>query len=98
MEPGKPPNEINRHRRNEDVAGRTLSLSGNHWPEMGHSFSGIAIDAYDNIQKKYVTAWMATTGTGIFLMEGTASTDGKTIRLTRPHPELSGGQMSHRAI
>ena len=37
-------------------------------------------------------------GTGIFIMEGTASPDGKTITLTGRHPEPGGGQMSHRAI
>lgn len=65
---------------------------------MGQPFSGVGIDAYDNIQKKYVTAWMDTMGTGIFLMEGTASPDGKTITLRGQHPEPGGGHMSHRAI
>ncbi len=65
---------------------------------MGEPFSGIGIDAYDNIQKKYVTAWMDTMGTGIFMMEGTASPDGKTITLEGQHPEPGGGQMSHRAV
>ena len=30
MEPGKPPDGIDGHRRNEDVAGRTLSSAGIH--------------------------------------------------------------------
>jgi uncharacterized protein DUF1579 len=65
---------------------------------MGQPFSGIGIDAYDNITKKYVTAWMDTMGTGIFIMEGTASDDGKTITLNGSHPEPGGGQMTHRAV
>lgn len=65
---------------------------------MGQPFAGIGIDAYDNISKKYVTAWMDTMGTGIFTMQGTASADGKTITLKGSHPEPGGGQMHHRAV
>jgi hypothetical protein len=65
---------------------------------MGQPFNGIGIDAYDNMTKKYVTAWMDSMGTGIFLMEGTASADGKTITLRGSHPEPGGGKMTHRAV
>jgi hypothetical protein len=41
---------------------------------------------------------MDTMGTGIFMMEGTASADGKTITLKGSHPEPGGGRMSHRAV
>ena len=40
---------------------------------MGQPFSGVGIDGYDNLRKKYVTTWIDTMGTGIFSMEGTAS-------------------------
>src|SRR4026209_2952253 len=65
---------------------------------MGQPFSGVGIDAYDNMTKKYMTAWMDTMGTGIFMMEGTASADGKTITLRGSHPEPGGGKMTHRAV
>lgn len=65
---------------------------------MGQPFSGIEITAYDNLLKKYVTSWMSTMGTGIFMMEGTASPDGKTITLKGRHAEPGGGYMKHRAI
>jgi len=65
---------------------------------MGQPFSGIEITAYDNVLKRYVTSWMSTMGTGIFTMEGTASTDGKTITLKGQHAEPGGGYMKHRAI
>lgn len=65
---------------------------------MGQPFSGIGIDAYDNLRKKYVTAWIDTMGTGIFIMEGTASDDGKTITLRGQHDEPGGGHMTHRAV
>jgi hypothetical protein len=41
---------------------------------------------------------MDTMGTGIFMMEGTASADGKTITLKGSHSEPGGGKMTHRAV
>lgn len=98
MQPDKPPME------STGSAEMKVLLDGRYLQQeftgemMGEPFSGIGIDAYDNIQKKYVTAWMDTMGTGIFMMEGTASPDGKTITLEGQHPEPGGGQMSHRAV
>jgi hypothetical protein len=65
---------------------------------MGQPFSGLEITGYDNLLKRYVTTWMSTTGTGIFIMEGTGSVDGKTITLKGKHAEPGGGNMTHRAI
>jgi len=65
---------------------------------MGQPFSGIEITAYDNLLKHYVTTWMSTMGTGIFMMEGTASADGQTITLKGQHAEPGGGYMKHRAV
>jgi len=98
MEPGKPPAE------STGTADMKMLLDGRFLYQeyngqmMGQPFSGIGIDAYDNLTKKYVTAWMDSLGTGIFTMEGSASADGKTITLKGSHPEPGGGRMSHRAI
>jgi Protein of unknown function (DUF1579) len=98
MEPGKPPME------STGTADMKMLLDGRflyqefYGQMMGQPFNGVGIDAYDNIRKKYVTAWMDTMGTGIFLMGGTASPDGKTITLRGSHPEPGGGKMTHRAI
>src|SRR4029079_8640533 len=98
MEPGKPPMEAN------GTAEMKMLLDGRFLYQeytgqmMGQPFSGIGIDAYDNMSKKYVTAWMDSMGTGIFMMEGTASPDGKTITLKGSHPEPNGGKMTHRAV
>ena len=98
MEPGKPPTEASGTAEMKMLLdGRFLYQEFNS-QMMGQPFSGIGIDAYDNVRKKYVTAWMDTMGTGIFIMEGTASTDGKTITLKGSHPEPGGGQMHHRAV
>jgi hypothetical protein len=98
MEPGKPPTE------STGTAEMKMLLDGRFLYQeynsqmMGQPFSGIGIDGYDNVTKKYVTAWIDTMGTGIFFMEGTANADGKTITLKGSHPEPGGGKMSHRAV
>jgi len=98
MEPGKPPTE------STGTAEMKMLLDGRFLYQeynsrmMGQPYSGIGIDAYDNMTKKYVTAWMDSMGTGIFMMEGTASADGKTITLKGSHPEPGGGKMTHRAV
>jgi hypothetical protein len=98
MEPGKPPTE------STGTAEMKMLLDGRFLYQeynaqmMGQPFTGIGIDAYDNMTKKYVTAWMDSMGTGIFIMEGTASADGKTITLKGSHPEPDGGRMTHRAV
>jgi Protein of unknown function (DUF1579) len=98
MEPGKPPTE------STGTAEMKMLLDGRFLYQeynsqmMGQPFSGVGIDAYDNMTKKYVTAWIDSMGTGIFMMEGTASADGKTITLKGSHPEPGGGRMTHRAI
>ncbi len=98
MEPGKPAAE------STGTAEMKMLLDGRFLYQeydsqmMGQPYAGIGIDAYDNMTKKYVTAWMDSMGTGIFMMEGTASADGKTITLKGSHPEPGGGRMSHRAV
>ncbi len=80
MEPGKPPTE------SSGTAEMKMLLDGRFLYQeisgqiMGQPFSGIAIDGYDNLRKKYITAWMDSMGTGIFAMEGTASVDGERLR------------------
>ncbi len=81
MEPNKPPRETAGSCEMKTLLeGRFLQqeCQGN---MMGHPYSGIGTTGYDNIGKKYVSTWMDSMATGIFKMEGTASTDGKTITL-----------------
>ena len=98
MEPGKPPTEATGTADMKMVLdGRFLQQEFNS-TMMGQPYTGIGITAYDNLRKKYVSTWMDSMGTGIFVMEGTASADGKTITLKGSHPEPGGGQMTHRAV
>lgn len=98
MEPGKPPTESTGTAEMKMLLGGRFLYQEYNAQMMGQPFSGIGIDAYDNLTKKYVTAWIDSMGTGIFTMEGTASADGKTITLKGSHPEPGGGRMTHRAV
>jgi hypothetical protein len=43
------------------------------------NFIGIATDGYDNVKKKFVSSWMDSMGTGIYLSEGTYDAATKTF-------------------
>jgi uncharacterized protein DUF1579 len=65
---------------------------------MGSPFKGIGVTGYDNHTKKYVSTWMDSMGTSIFVMEGTGSPDGKTVTLEGGHEDPIEGRMEHRAV
>jgi hypothetical protein len=46
---------------------------------MGEPYRGIGYTGYDNIQKKYVSVWMDTAGTGMMFLTSAADKSGKTI-------------------
>jgi len=98
MEPDKPPTESTGTAEMKMLLDGRFLYQEYNGQMMGQPFTGIGIDAYDNLTKKYVTAWMDSMGTGIFMMEGTASAGGRTITLKGSHPEPGGGRMTHRAI
>ncbi len=98
MEPGKPPVESTGSVEMKMLLdGRFLQqeFTGN---MMGQPYAGVGISGYDNLRKRYVTTWIDTMGTGIFMMEGTASADRKTITLRGQHDVPGGGRMTHRAV
>ena len=64
----------------------------------GRPHTGIWTIGYDNLLKRYISTWIDTMSTQIFIMDGTASADGKAITLTGQHAEVGGGHMTHRAI
>ena len=98
MEPGKPPME------STGSVEMKMLLDGRFLQQeftgamMGQPYSGVGLTAYDNLRKRYVSTWIDTMGTGIFMMEGTPGADGKTIALTGHHDVPGGGQMTHRAV
>ena len=98
MEPSAPPTE------STGTCEQKMLLDGRYLQQectgemMGQPFTGIGVTGYDNHTKKYVSTWIDSLGTGIFLMEGTASPDGKTITLTGGHEDPIEAHMEHRAV
>lgn len=98
MEPNKPPTETTGSAEMKMLLDDRFLQQDFLGQMMGKPFTGFEIIGYDNLLKKYFTSWMSTMGTNIFMMEGTANDDGKTITLTGKHAEIGGGHMTHRAI
>lgn len=98
MEPGKPPTEANGSCEEKMLLdGRFLQQECT-GEMMGQPFNGVGVIGYDNLKKKYVSTWSDSMSTGIFMMEGTGSADGKTVTLKGGHQEPMGGFMTHRAV
>jgi hypothetical protein len=79
IDPSKPP---------EDSAGTSVNswvLGGRYVEQqfegtmMGEPFTGIGYTGYDNVQKKYVSVWLDTSGTGMIYLIGSPDASGKTI-------------------
>ena len=49
---------------------------------MGRQFHGISYTGYDNVAGKYQGVWMDEMATGMFVSEGEAGDDGRTITFT----------------
>ena len=98
MEPGKPPMESTGSCEEKVLLdGRFLQQECT-GEMMGQPFTGIGVTGYDNHTKKYVSTWMDSMGTGIFVMEGTGSPDGKTVKLKGGHQDPIEGTMKHHAV
>ncbi|HZN10916.1 MAG TPA: DUF1579 domain-containing protein [Blastocatellia bacterium] len=58
---------------------------------MSMPFKGINLSGYDNMKKKYVSAWVDSMGTGIMTSEGTADSSGKKITYRGEAPCMAEG-------
>ena len=90
MEPGKPPMESTGSAEMKTLLdGRFLQqeFTGE---MMGQPFSGMGIEAYDNLRKKYVSVWIDTMGTGIFMMVGAFARSSRLAPAVAPTPGVSG--------
>jgi hypothetical protein len=66
---------------------------------MGTEFTGMAIDGYDNFQKKYVGSWRDTMGTMTMLFEGHCEQDGKVrIMIGEFVDPASGQKMKNKGV
>ncbi|MCP4246958.1 MAG: DUF1579 domain-containing protein [bacterium] len=66
---------------------------------MGEPFEGLGFIGYDNLQKKYTTAWMESMGTMIITSMGTCDSSGKVFNFTGEHPDpMTGGTKKSRYV
>lgn len=64
----------------------------------GRPFEGLGCLGYDNVSKKYVSAWIDNTSSGIVTHEGTASSDGKTISLMGEYSMSDGSKSASKHV
>lgn len=66
---------------------------------MGMPFEGIGIDAYDNVEKKFVSIWIDNQGTGIIRMKGDLDEASKTLTfLGEGIDVMSGLPMKYKSV
>ena len=80
--PGAPPQENAGAAQIEWVLGGRYLQQTFTGEYMGKPFHGIGYWAYDNIKKKYLSAWMDDLGTSIMQMTGSMDKAGKTLTTT----------------
>lgn len=60
----------------------------------GQPFHGMALDGYDNLQKKHVGMWMDTMGTMVMSFEGDCDQDGKVRTMIAEYKDAVTGKMT----
>jgi hypothetical protein len=65
---------------------------------MGSPFSGIGFTGYDNNTGKFVSTWMDTMGTGIYLFEGPVGADALSFTQKCHYNDPLRGPMEWRAV
>jgi hypothetical protein len=79
MKPGEPPEDSKGTAVNAWVLGGRFVETKHEGTFMGEPFSGVGYTGYDNVQKKYVGAWMDTAGTGIMNSTCTPDAAGRSM-------------------
>jgi len=59
---------------------------------MGQPFRGAGLIGYDNVKKKYFSAWIDQMSTGLMVAEGSADKDGKVITLVGEQVDPTSNQ------
>jgi hypothetical protein len=82
MAPGAPPEESSGTLERKWVMDGRYMFEEYKGTAMEQPFTGRGYLAYDNGEKKYISVWMDSMGTGIFYEKGTIDPAGKTITFT----------------
>jgi hypothetical protein len=79
VDPSKPPEDSVGTSVNSWVLGGRYVEQQYEGAFMGEPFNGIGFTGYDNVQKKYVSVWMDTAGTGMMWMTAAPDKSGKAM-------------------
>jgi uncharacterized protein DUF1579 len=82
MDPSQPPMKSDGTIHAEWMLGNRYVHSTYKGSMGGQPFEGHATDGYDNVARKYVSAWVDNMGTGIMNSEGTCDADHKVCTMT----------------
>lgn len=80
--PGSEPMEFEGTAHFEMILGGRYLSSKYEATMMGMPFTGMQIDAYDNIKKEFITIWIDNMGTGIMVLKGRMDENAKSITYT----------------
>lgn len=65
---------------------------------MGQPMQGIALQAYDNVKKKFYSTWIDNMGTGVAMSEGVYDAKTKTVTMTGHMTDpVTGGDIKYRS-
>jgi hypothetical protein len=62
------------------------------------NFKGMSLDGYDNVKKKFVSAWVDNMGTGIMMTDGTYDATTKTFTYTGDYEGMPGMKSKVRQV
>lgn len=99
MAPGQPPSESTGTMRGELIMGGRYAQTSWKGNFMGMPFEGRGTDGYDNMTKKYVSAWIDNVGTGILYSTGTCEQGGKVCNMSGDHMDpVTGQKITMRSV
>ena len=80
-----------------DVTGK-MQMPGPDGKMKETQFEGMAIEGYDNVKKKFISAWIDNMGTGIMISEGTYDPASKTFTYHAQFEAIPGMKQKVREV
>jgi len=96
-EPGRPPQESAGFCEQKMILGGRFLQQECSGEMMGSAFNGVGFTGYDNNTRKFVSTWVDSMGTAIYLFEGPANPDGRSFTQKCRYDEPVKGPMEWRS-
>lgn len=98
MEPDQPPEESAGFCENKMILGGRFLQQDCSGEMMGNKFNGLSFTGYDNHTRKFVSTWMDSLGTALFVLEGPFNADGKSFTQRCRYDDPIKGPMEWRSV